>query len=692
MAALTLLTGLAVASVYGQTTCEFRIIPFDLRDPHVFVQYTFLCVDITDGTPISGTPGLNQQILNYLSKDGNNDGYYDLSMVLTMDPFSMQPAGGLLEWEPADCTVRTAANPVSVCTTKTPPYIAPTPYTSMAMGTCLNVISGTVKPYTPPVTVPTAPCFSSASTNFVLEPKIIGTALPLYDAKMGATVTGQAPYNLTNGLLYGFLKESDANTIRIPANVAFVGNKTIANLLPGGTGSCRASDNQKDTHPVYGTGWWMYFNFAGEGVKCTTVPSPFPTPSRSPAVSSSASASASASAALSASSSASASPSASPSASASASASASPSHSVDMRSAFAGASPSRSGEFKVETSPSLLASASATVSMSVTHSTSLHESPSIPISESASASLSEVDMSPTMSPTPSESPSPMSASHSSSSSPLPSVTASVTPAMAEASSISPSSSEAPSISETPSITPTISETPSITPTSSETPSITPTISESPSQTPSISVSISESPSKSPSPLIPPCTAFELTGRRIPENAVRMGVTDTNVPSGPAPNATGTELIYCGMDPAETQKTIAQMSGLPHESVVIVCLTCRWGIEVTILADLFGTENQSSQAAAAQFIAMAQGSQYYVEEVSAPTEPPPTIDPKVASRRAGWALTGIFGFFLLVCGYYLFQLKKQNDDLEQQRRVMPAPVPMSAPADQGVSAGDFATHA
>uniref|UniRef100_UPI0021493323 hypothetical protein n=1 Tax=Tahibacter caeni TaxID=1453545 RepID=UPI0021493323 len=60
------------------------------------------------------------------------------------------------------------------------------------------------------------------------------------------------------GLLRGFLRASDAAAITVPVNGT---NTTLAALLPGGAGSCRANLPGGVDSWNGESGWWFYFEY-----------------------------------------------------------------------------------------------------------------------------------------------------------------------------------------------------------------------------------------------------------------------------------------------------------------------------------------------------------------------------------------------------------------------------------------------
>lgn len=75
------------------------------------------------------------------------------------------------------------------------------------------------------------------------------------------------PESLIEGLIYGFLREDDADSILFPASYPIIGGQPISFLLPGGTGNCSFGDDT-ELHDGF-FGWWFYFNFTAEYVPWT---------------------------------------------------------------------------------------------------------------------------------------------------------------------------------------------------------------------------------------------------------------------------------------------------------------------------------------------------------------------------------------------------------------------------------------
>jgi hypothetical protein len=114
------------------------------------------------------------------------------------------------------------------------------------------------------------PCFSSSATTVTFD--LGGIPITLTSARIAATYSGTPATQLLNGLLTGFISETDANNTIIPASFPLVGGKPLSALLPGGDPpgpdvNC-AGHSDKDTNNGV-AGWWFYLNFRATRVPWT---------------------------------------------------------------------------------------------------------------------------------------------------------------------------------------------------------------------------------------------------------------------------------------------------------------------------------------------------------------------------------------------------------------------------------------
>lgn len=258
---LLLLAPLAAGESLAQAA--FRFNDLDLRDPHVFVNFIG-CRDITD-TPLVGF-SINGELQTSIQTDGDDppDGLLDLSYLVQFLPLDQTQASNLIDTGTADCTAPLAG---TTCDRFVPLNLAGDATLQPAVQ-CLAPLAGTTRPYAPAVTPADAPCFVSPPGTLTID--LGGIPLTLRDARLAATFVGNPAGNLVNGLLSGFISETDANNIMIPAVLPLVGGQPLSALLPGGAGNC-AAHNDKDINGGV-MGWWFYFNFSAPRV---TLVDPF---------------------------------------------------------------------------------------------------------------------------------------------------------------------------------------------------------------------------------------------------------------------------------------------------------------------------------------------------------------------------------------------------------------------------------
>lgn len=244
----------APAASLAQSTL-FRVTDLDLRDPHVWVSIIG-CNDVTDAPG-----GFNQQVQTSIQGDGDGDGFLDVSYMLEFLPLNQAAATNLIDTGTAQCRAPSG----TPCGPLTPAGIAGDA-TLQTTGECLTFLPGTVRPYTPAITPATGPCFLTPTGDLAFT--LGGVPIALRSARIAATFPNVPATSLTNGLIAGFLTESDANATTIPASVPLIGGRPLSSVLPGGTGNCQGISD-KDTNGV--PGWWFYLNFTAVQVQ----PDPF---------------------------------------------------------------------------------------------------------------------------------------------------------------------------------------------------------------------------------------------------------------------------------------------------------------------------------------------------------------------------------------------------------------------------------
>lgn len=250
----------------------FRFSDLDLRDPHVFLPIALppplgtLCADFTDNAIPTTTISFNGQIQQgYVSDTNPLDGTLDSSSLLWFRPLRQDGAVARVDNGSADCL---APSPPASCAASAT-AAAPTSYAyaAAASGTCLSALSGTIgaPPYNPAITTPAGPCFVTAPKTFVFDNQ--GTPITLIDAQLSGSFNGTPATAIQNGLLRGFLRESDAQQIIITNPSDPTQSYPLSSLLAGGVGAC-SSRNDKDLYNGE-AGWWFYFNYQAVPVSYT---------------------------------------------------------------------------------------------------------------------------------------------------------------------------------------------------------------------------------------------------------------------------------------------------------------------------------------------------------------------------------------------------------------------------------------
>lgn len=236
----------------------FRLGQLALRDPHVFYPAGPLCLDVTDVASI----GLNAQIAASLSADDDANGTLDSSAILVFKPLRTDGAPGRVATTPADCSV---ASPQTCAPQATAPQSTRTYRAFSLSGSdrCLEPLAGTTSSWgggVPPIPLPGGTCYGTTAADLVLDTGAL--AVPLFDTSFGAPLPAAAG-STGGGLMRGFLRASDAALVTFDVNGT---PATLASLLPGGAGSCKANvAGGVDTWRGE-AGWWFYFEYRQDAV------------------------------------------------------------------------------------------------------------------------------------------------------------------------------------------------------------------------------------------------------------------------------------------------------------------------------------------------------------------------------------------------------------------------------------------
>jgi cysteine-rich repeat protein len=246
----------------------FRMTDLDIMEPHFFAN-VFGCLDVTN-MPF-GMRGLNPILQDSITMDGDMppDGQLDLSIAHVFAPL-LQTAGMSTPSYVVfpDCTA-----PMSSTTCTLPAAAMRTMGTAANMGgtsTCLGILTGTVRPYTPAIVTATAGgganCYVANAGTVTFS--LAGVNIILHEAQIAGRWVGSPATGITNGLLRGFLTVADATAAIIPAGTTGLGaidGHSVASLLRGGAGSCRDAApamGDRDTSMAGDDGWYFYLNFS----------------------------------------------------------------------------------------------------------------------------------------------------------------------------------------------------------------------------------------------------------------------------------------------------------------------------------------------------------------------------------------------------------------------------------------------
>ncbi|MEZ4335246.1 MAG: DUF4215 domain-containing protein [Sandaracinaceae bacterium] len=266
-------------------TCQaepvaFRFTDLDLMDPHPFATAPFLgCTDVTN-LSLFGVEGINPLLQTNIRTDDPMDAdmFLDLSITHVFEPFA-QRAGSTSPSRLTfpDCTGPYASppGPGMMCTLPAGASATTATATNMGAGTtCLDILTGTVRPYSPAITVPTAP---TGSTCYVADAGTVtfdlgGIPITLEEASIAGVWFGNPAQSIRNGLIRGFMSEATADATMIPAGltgIASIDGQPLSSLLRGGTGNCRDAApraGDTDTNASGVRGWYFYLSFSADRI------------------------------------------------------------------------------------------------------------------------------------------------------------------------------------------------------------------------------------------------------------------------------------------------------------------------------------------------------------------------------------------------------------------------------------------
>ena len=236
----------------------FRFTDLDLRDPHVFVNF-IACNDVTD-TQLAGF-AVNSKFQDSITMDTDGDGLLDFSPTIVFRPLDQSAGTSDVEIHIADCTAPMAGTSCTAGAGSTAMATA----TNMSGTQCLDALAGTTHGYSPAITPTSAPCFVTSPVTLTIT--VADIPITLHDARIAATYVGNPATTLANGLLMGFMSETDADNTTLPSSLPLVGGHPLSELLAGGKNSCPKYSDMDTDNGV--TGWWFYLNFPAAKVTWT---------------------------------------------------------------------------------------------------------------------------------------------------------------------------------------------------------------------------------------------------------------------------------------------------------------------------------------------------------------------------------------------------------------------------------------
>jgi cysteine-rich repeat protein len=270
----------------------FRVTSLRLISPRIVASIPFGgCQDITDNCPsvagICASDSLNTELLNAL-RPMSMSGSYSLHIVNLFRPLS--PAAATTPAELHLNPVCDEAPTPDSCGPDPTPDVIMTTTNNQTAGTCytpvaadVNTRAGTPAAYSPTANTVSAPC--SISDPVTLTVTVSGISIPLANARVGATYTGSPPNRLVSGIVTGFLSETAAADITLPADLPVVGGDSLYEHLQAGNRTATnsagmsvadgcnrgggASEDDADTGPGGVRGFWFFLNFEAERITWT---------------------------------------------------------------------------------------------------------------------------------------------------------------------------------------------------------------------------------------------------------------------------------------------------------------------------------------------------------------------------------------------------------------------------------------
>ena len=264
---------------FGEPFCDadcrvertaMRITSLTLADPHIFFFNTGACADLTSVANMSTFP-------DAITDDVDGDGIADLNIINVFKPLDPAVTTHPFELVFGDC-LPSADPAMTSCEANPTTGRIPLTITDMASGECLGVVPDSVtESYGTPPATPQGPCFFS--DEFTGDVALGSLTIPLQGAQVAATYSGDPADGLIDGLIRGFVSETDAEAALIPDTVILIGGRSLHDVLAGGIepASCDVGmtpiGDDRDVGPDSTTaGWWFYVNFTAAAVPFDDLP------------------------------------------------------------------------------------------------------------------------------------------------------------------------------------------------------------------------------------------------------------------------------------------------------------------------------------------------------------------------------------------------------------------------------------
>jgi cysteine-rich repeat protein len=234
----------------------FRITSAELMDPHLYAEVSAgTCTDITSTVNTLLADNLANHMINFVGL------FQPLDLTMSATPLEVDFLADCMAGSPRDeCGPRTGTSTIASTANNTLP----------ASMTCLTPDSAVLNPsYSGTVNSPGGPCFVTDDQTFTVS--LGGVPVRLQSARLAATyVSGASPTRLVNGVLVGFLSETDARATTLDSALPIVGGDTLYEHLAhgGAAGSACTGDSSfttDDSDTLAGeSGFWFYLNFEAE--------------------------------------------------------------------------------------------------------------------------------------------------------------------------------------------------------------------------------------------------------------------------------------------------------------------------------------------------------------------------------------------------------------------------------------------